>query len=91
MTQFPEFQIVLLPTNSPAAAALFYKTREKAEEALLNIHNVQQGKIDVDVLKAKDDYGYILSIPVNNISYALFVDLAKQAELGIKPNGARAN
>lgn len=83
------FQIVVLPTNTPAAAGLFYRSREKAETALLNIQDMQDGKIEAITLKQKDDFGNILSIPIANVSYALFVDLVKQAEL--QQYGAKKN
>ena len=77
------YQIIIVPKESNANSALFYKTKEEAESQFNNICEMQKGKIvDVRILKATDDFGNILSMPISNLAYALFIDTEKQKELG---------
>lgn len=60
---------------------LWFKTKERAETAFQNIQLINSAKVDVVALVEKDDFGAILSIPVENISHCILNDMTKQAEL----------
>jgi len=73
-------QIVIIPNNSSANTALFYTTPEKAEIARDNI----QAKIKEGgdfILNQKDEFGVTLIMAVKNISYAMYIDMDKQAQI----------
>ena len=72
---------LLIHVANAMPAILDYKTREKAETAYLNIQDMLDGKIDASTVKQKDEFGVILSMPVEKINYVIFVDIMKQQEL----------
>jgi hypothetical protein len=75
------FQILIIPSNSSANAALFYHTKEKAESVFQNIHGMLKGTIEVDMIMQHDDFGVKIMIPLDSVSYVLFGDINKQNEL----------
>jgi hypothetical protein len=72
---------ILIHVANAMPAILDYKTREKAEDAYLNIQNVMNGAIDVRCLKQKDDFGIEVTMPMEKINYVIFVDVFKQQEI----------
>ena len=82
-------QIILVPNNSTANAALFYRTREKADLAYQNIHEMMRGSKEATVLTERDDFGVLLAIPIANVSYAILGDIAKQNELRVLQEGLK--
>jgi len=74
------FRVIVVPANSTANVVLLYKSRETAEIAQKNIHDMQKGEAGL-ILTAKDDFGHILTIRVQDIVYSLFIDPDKQREL----------
>lgn len=84
-------QVVLVPNNTGATACMYYNTKESAEAALENIHQMQR-KEDV-VVRVKDDYGFVLSMDVRNLAYALLIDVEQSHVLhgGAKPKPALLN
>lgn len=74
-------QIALFSKNSNANVILWFRTREKAESQFQNIQMVLGGKINVDNLTEKDDFGAIFTSPKENISHCILNDMSKQVEL----------
>lgn len=78
---------ILIHVANAMPAILDYRNRDRAETAYLNIQDMIDGKIDAISIKQKDEFGVILSMPVEKVNYVLFVDVAKQQELqGVYPN-----
>lgn len=78
------FQIIIIPNNNKANAALFFKTQESADAAHKNIHDAQKGTLPSQVLTVKDDYGCVMTMDKENICYCMFMDGEKQTELAQK-------
>ena|ERR1700677_1878880 len=74
-------QIVVIPSNSTANTALFYKTKERAEIALDNIHKMIKGSGVTDIIKQSDEFGVTLLMDKANLNYCLFIDMAEQQTL----------
>lgn len=73
------YQIMIAPKDSKANIMLSYNSKDSMEGAYKNIHDRirQEGTL----LTAKDDFGYVLDMQVDNISYALIVDLENEQEV----------
>lgn len=84
------FQIIIIPNNSTANGALFFKTRESAEATHKHIHEAQKGTLPAQVLICKDDFGCTLTIDKENICYCVLMDGEKQQELQIMMSGGNA-
>ena len=69
------FQIIIVPKDTGATACMYYNTSETAEIAQKNIHEMQR-KED-GILTVKDDYGFVLSMDIKNLCYALLIDVAQ--------------
>jgi hypothetical protein len=72
---------IVVFSKDSQAAFLWFRTREKAEIELKNIHDMLKGKTDVCIVTAKDDFGAVLMVPTVNISHCVFNDISKQTEL----------
>lgn len=76
------YQIVICPNNSSANTALSYKSKDNFEVACKNIH--ERLKIGINTLVQDDDAGQSVEIPVENISYCMYIDIAKQQKFAIE-------
>lgn len=76
------FQLLVIPSNSGANVSLFYLKKEVADAAYKNIQDSMRGA--ASLVKATDDFGHVLSIPPDNISYTLFVDVSRSQALGLE-------
>lgn len=74
--------LILVPKISGQQITLFYTTKEAIEGAHSNVHEFQKGNIGVNVLKAKDDFGHIVTIERDNLSHAIVIDPERAAQLG---------
>lgn len=75
------YQIVICPNNSAANTALSFKLKENFESARKNIH--ERMKVGVNALVQDDDAGQCVEIPVDNISYCMYIDIDKQQEFAM--------
>lgn len=75
------FQIVICPNNSAANTALSYKSKDNFESACKNIHD--RLKVGVNTLVQGDDAGQCVEIPVENISYCMYIDIVKQQKFAL--------
>lgn len=83
------YQIVIVPTDNKANAALFFKEKDSAESAHDNIVKAQQGNVPFDILKVKDDFGVTLTINKEKICCVMIMDSEKQMELAAIMGGNR--
>ncbi len=80
-------QIMIAPKDSKANIMLSYNSKESCDAAYKNIHDrIRQ---EDTILTATDDFGYVLDMQVNNLSYALVVDLDNEQEVIIQSALAR--
>ena len=84
------YRIMIIPARSANPVGLFFTSRETAQIAQKNIHDVQSGKVDVEVLTAKDDMGHVVTMHRDNIEYALFIDVDVQPEQ-MRPTASAAH
>jgi len=77
------YQIVIVPTDGKANAALFFKNQAAAEAAHKNIYEAQKGMLAAPVLKVEDDYGVILTMDKEKICCVMLMDSVKQKELAV--------
>jgi len=82
-------QIVVVPTDNKANAALFFKDKESAESAHDNIVKAQQGNVPFEILKIRDDFGVTLTIHKDKICCVMIMDSEKQMELAAIMGGAK--
>jgi len=75
------FQIVIVPTDNNANAALFFKTKDTADIAHKNIYDAQKGTLPIQILKIQDDFGCTLTIDKDKICCVMIMDSEKQLEL----------
>lgn len=76
------FQILIIPLHATANTALFFRSKETADIAHKNIHDMQKGTIPSEILNQTDDFGVTLTIDRANICYAMLIDVEKQQEIG---------
>ena len=86
------WQIVIVPTDNKANAALFFDRVETAEIAHKQIYDAQKGSLPVQVLKVTDDFGCTLTIDKDKICCVMMMESEKQMKLaaamgGNKPQG----
>lgn len=81
------YQIVIVPTDSKANAALFFKSKDSAEAAHKNIFDAQRGVFATQILKVQDDYGVTLTIDRDKICCVMIMDSEKQMELAAVMGG----
>ena len=75
------YQIIIVPTENKANAALFFKNEDGATAAHKNIFDAQRGTLSAQVLKVQDDYGCTLTIDKDKICCVMIMDGEKQNEL----------
>lgn len=63
------YQIVVVPNNTTANLSLSYKTKENANKAWESIFE------NGSSVNETDDFGYVLVIDRDHVSYFLFVDV----------------
>lgn len=73
------YQIVIVPRDTGATACLYFKGEDDANVCLGTIQDAQK-KEDV-VLRVKDDFGFIITMDIRNLSYAMLIDVAKSNKL----------
>jgi len=81
-------QIVIVPTDNKANAALFFRDMTTAEIAHKNIHEAQKGLIPAQVLRVEDDFGCTLTIDKEKICCVMMMESEKQKELAMMMGGA---
>lgn len=74
------YQIVLVPRDTGATACLYFKTEDDAHRCLGSIQDAQI-KGDNQVLRLKDDFGFVVVMCVENLSYAMHIDVQKSNKL----------
>jgi len=82
------FQIVVVPSDNKANAALFFKRKETADVAHKQIHDAQKGTLPAQVLNITDDFGCTLTIDKEKICCAMMMESEKQKELAMMMGGA---
>lgn len=80
-------QILISPKDSKGNIMLSYNTKEAVDIAQKNIH--ERMRQEDTLLTAKDDFGYVLEMQVNNISYVLLVDLNTEQDVIVQSAIAR--
>lgn len=69
------YQIVMIPNNSEANLSLTFKLKETADAAFTSI------KASPGIVELTDDFGYMVCMKVEFLSYILFVDVEKSQEV----------
>ncbi len=75
------YQIILVPKDTGATACMYYNLYDSAEVALKHIQDMMARGQGMFILN--DDHGFILSMNVGNLSYALLIDVNKSNALHI--------
>lgn len=77
------YQIIIVPKDTGATACLYYNAWEQAAATQTEIQ--KRIRAEDGLLNIADDYGFVLSMDVKSLSYALLIDVNKSSKLHAAP------